>query len=113
MDVPTERRVFERLSARFPTKFHDSSEDYGSDVFLRDMSATGIRIATRDKLFLNDVVSLDVKLPDGQAPVPLNGRVCWVRGVAPRVFEAGIEFHKVNFVRISRLTKYALALSEN
>ncbi|MBF0121997.1 MAG: PilZ domain-containing protein [Candidatus Omnitrophica bacterium] len=113
MDIPIERRVFERLPARFPTKFHDSSGDYGDDVFLRDMSATGVRITTKDKLFLNDVVSIDVKLPDGQAPVSLNGRVCWVRGVTPRVFEAGVEFHKVNFVRISRLTKYALALSEN
>jgi Tfp pilus assembly protein PilZ len=113
MHAPTERRIFERLPARFPTKFHNSSEDYSSDVFLRDMSATGVRIATREKLFLNDMVALDVKLPDGQAPVPLNGRVCWVRGVAPHVFEAGIEFHKVNFVRIARLTRYALALSEN
>lgn len=113
MNVPNERRTFERLPARFPTKFHDSSEDYGNDVFLRDMSASGVRIATKEKLFLHDVVSLDVKLPDGQAPVPLNGRVCWVRPVAPRVFEAGVEFHKVNFVRIARLTKFALALTEN
>ena len=113
MNVPNERRTFERLSARFPTKFHDSSEDYGEDVFLRDMSATGVRIATKDKLFLHDIVSLDVKLPDGQAPVALNGRVCWIRGVAPHVFEVGIEFHKVDFVRIARLTKYALELSEN
>lgn len=113
MDVPTERRLFERLPARFPTKFHDSSSDYGVDVFLKDMSATGVRIATRERLFLNDAVSLDVKVPDGHDPVPVHGRVCWIREVAPRSYEAGVEFHKINFVRISRLTKYALALSEN
>ena len=113
MNVPVERRIFERLPARFPTKFHDSSQDYGNGVFLRDMSASGVRIATTDRLFLNDFVSLDVKLPDGQDPVPLSGRVCWVRGVAPRVFEAGVEFHKINFVRTARIAKYVMALSEN
>ncbi|MBF0569642.1 MAG: PilZ domain-containing protein [Candidatus Omnitrophica bacterium] len=111
MTEPKERRLFERMSARFPTKFHDSSLDYGLDVFLKDMSASGFRISTRERLFLNDVVSVDVKVPDGQEPVHLNGRVCWAREISPDVFEAGVEFHKVNFIRIHRLTRHAMALS--
>lgn len=105
--------MFERLPARFPTKFHDSSLDYGVDVFLKDMSGSGVGIRTREKFFLDDMVSLDVKVPDGHAPIPLNGRVCWVKEVAPGAFEAGVEFHRVNFLRVARLTKYAMALSEN
>lgn len=108
-----ERRLFERMSARFPTRFHDSSADYGMDVFLKDVSASGVKVTTREKFFLNDIVSLDVEVPDGQAPVRLDGYVCWIRESSPGLYEVGVEFHKVNFIRIHRLTRYALALGEN
>ncbi|NLE64320.1 MAG: PilZ domain-containing protein [Elusimicrobia bacterium] len=108
-----ERRLFERLTAHFPVKFRDTSLDYGLDVFLKDISASGLRISTRERLFLNDYVTLDVKLPDGQDPVPLSGRVCWVREAGPRLYEVGLQFQKVNLVRMHRITKYAMAFSGN
>ena len=113
METDSERRLFERLSARFPTRFRDSSLDYGVDVFLKDISASGARITTREQLYLGDIVSLEILLPDGLDPVLLNGRVCWIRQAAPHVFEAGLEFHKVNFVRLHRLVRFALEVSAN
>ena len=103
-----ERRLFSRFVARFPTKFKDSAEEYGRDVYLRDVSATGARVATRDRLFIDDVLSLSVKLPDSDDPVDLNGRVRWVRGHAPQVWEAGLQFHKVDLMKIHRIVKYAI-----
>lgn len=107
-----ERRLFSRFVSRFPTKFKDSAEEYGQDVYLRDVSATGARIATRDRLYIDDSLSLSVKLPDGHDPVDLNGRVRWVHSHAPQVWEAGIQFHKVDLMKIHRIVKYSLEGAE-
>ena len=111
MGVLQERRLFERIPARFPTRYRDSSIDFGSDVFLKDFSATGACIATKERLLLDDVVSLEVKVPDGMDAVPLNGRVRWVHRITPRIFEAGVEFHKVELLHLHRIMKFALAAS--
>ena len=113
MERTSERRVFERMPARFPTKFRDSSPDFGIDVFLRDVSASGAHITTKEQLFLGDIVSLEILLPDGFEPILLSGRVRWIRQVAPRAFEAGVEFHKVDLIRLHRLVKYAEELTHN
>ncbi|MBF0593456.1 MAG: PilZ domain-containing protein [Candidatus Omnitrophica bacterium] len=108
-----ERRLFERFEARFPTRFRDTSIDYGTDVFLKDASGTGARITTRQKMFIDDVVSLEVKMPDGLEPVVLNGRVRWVHQLMAEVWEVGVEFHRVDFMRMHRLVRYALSAQNN
>ena len=62
---PDERRNFDRFLARFPVKIKDSRNDYGTDVYLRDISAQGARLVTTQKYFHKDSLSLQVKLPDG------------------------------------------------
>jgi hypothetical protein len=113
MESPSERRVFERMPARFPTRFRDSSPDFGIDVFLKDVSASGAHITTKEQLYLGDIISIEIMLPDGLDPILLSGRVRWIRQVAPRIFEAGIEFHKVDLIRLRRLVKFALEASQN
>ena len=77
MLMDNERRTFDRFQARFPTKFKDTRGDFGNDVFLRDASANGVNILTKDSLFLNDRIALEVELPDGNDPLVLSGRVMW------------------------------------
>lgn len=99
-----DKRVFERFQARFPVKFKDTRDDYGTSVFLRDASAEGARIASRERVFLNDYVSLDVKLPDGFEPLTLNGRVAWIKTLEPdTMWDVGIKFHKVDLLKLNRL----------
>lgn len=101
-----EKRVFERFPARFPAKFQHSREDFGSDVFLRDASAQGIRLATRQKMFLNDSLSLLIKLPDGGEPMVLNGRVVWIKSKDPSLWEIGLEFHDPQLMTMQRLYRF-------
>lgn len=108
-----ERRLFDRFPAPFPTRFRDVSFDYGTDVFLKDVSGSGLSMRTRQRMFLDDAVSLDVQMPDGLDPVSLSGRVRWVHQVAPRLWEVGVEFHKIDFMRMHRLVRYALSLQNN
>ena len=110
-ELTEERRLFDRFSARFPAKFKDSRNDYGTEVFLRDASAAGARLITRERSYVNDSLSLLVELPDGQEPLTLNGYVVWAR---PQdvMWELGITFHRIEFVKLHRLFKFALPETE-
>jgi Tfp pilus assembly protein PilZ len=104
-----ERRVFERFSARFPVKFKDTREDYGADVFLRDASAQGVRILTKERFFLDDQIDLEVELPDGGEPMGMSGHVVWVKIMNMTLWEIGVQFSQVNLLKMQRLFK----LTEN
>ena len=101
-----ENRLFERFSARFPVKYKHTRTDYGSDVFLRDASAGGVKISTRERVFFHDSLSLEVKLPDGTDPVTLNGRVVWIHNKSPALWEAGMELHKIDLMEMQRIFKF-------
>ena len=103
-----ERRIFERFSSRFPAKFKDSRDDYGTDVFLRDASATGVRIITCERMFLDDPVALEVEVPDGAPSLVLRGKVVWSKSANPAMWEVGLRFLKIDFMNMSRLFKYTL-----
>ena len=104
-----ERRIFERFSARFPVKFKDAREDYGTEVFLRDASAQGMRILTKERFFLDDQIALEVELPDGGEPMVLSGHVVWVKFLNLSLWDIGVQFSQVNFLKMQRLFK----LTEN
>src|SRR5208283_4285224 len=103
METTGERRIFERFSARFPVKFKDAREDYGTEVFLRDASAEGLRILSKERFFLDDQLSLEVELPDGGEPMVLSGRVKWVKLLNLSLWDIGIQFPQINFLRMQRL----------
>ncbi len=101
-----ERRLFERFSARFPARFKDTRDDFGLNIQLNDASALGIRITTRDRLFINDSVSIEVELPGSSSPMVMNGEVKWVKNRPDNTWDVGIKFFKVDLVYISRLYKF-------
>ena len=107
-----ERRMFERFNAQLPTKFNDSDAAYGSDVFLRDFSASGARLHTRERFLIDDMLSLQLDIPDGRDPLPVNGRVRWIRPRASSMYEVGIEFHKIQLMKMHRLVKFACEVEQ-
>ena len=99
-----DRRLFDRCMARFPTKFKESHNDYGAEVFLRDISAEGAKIQSRSHPLLNHPIELVIDLPDGHGPMVLAGRVVWVRnGLADGNWNAGVKFNRVNLMRTQRI----------
>ena len=99
----SDKRLYSRFPARFPAKFQHERSDFGTNVFLRDASAGGMKIATTERLFLNDSVALEVDLPDGFEPLVLSGRVSWVKGQDPDLWEVGVSFHKTNLMKLHRM----------
>ncbi len=102
-----DRRLFQRFSARFPVRFQESPEDFGREVVLKDASAQGLKISTSKPFFVNDFVNLEIKLPDGQEPLALNGQVVWMKKQDPSIVELGIRFHKIQLMRLQRLFKFS------
>lgn len=101
-----EQRTFERFPSRFPARFKDTRNDFGTDVYLRNSSAGGIKITTKERLFLSDNVTLEVQLPDGRDAMTLRGEVAWVKHKDADLWNAGIKFHKVVFMDMWRPYKF-------
>ena len=101
-----ERRVFERFPARFPTRFKDTRYDYGTNVALRDASAEGVKIVSKERLSLKDTIDLEVKLPDSATPFNIKGEVVWITQAETNMWDIGLKFHAIDFVRMSRLYKF-------
>jgi len=97
------RRIYERFPSRFPLKFKDSRCDFGTDVVLCNLSAEGVNITTRERLYLNDSVSLEVELLDGKGPMPLRGQVVWNKERDADLWDVGIKFHKIVFMDLWRI----------
>ena len=106
--IPDDRRKFDRVLARFPTKIKDSRNDFGTDVFLRDVSAEGARVSTRQKMFIHDSIAIQVKLPDGYDSLVLNGEVVWLKNQSDRTFEVGLKFHSLELMNLQRLFQFCI-----
>lgn len=108
-----EQRTFERFSSRFPAKFKDTRNDFGTDVYLRDASAGGVRIATKERLYLNDNVALEVELSDGRGGMTLRGEVVWVKHKGADMWNVGVKFHKIALMDMWRPYKFTEADSSS
>src|SRR3989338_6288166 len=79
-----ERRYFERFTTRFPAKFKDARQDLGDQVYLRDASAEGVKLTSREQLFINDNVALEVKVADGhEHPMNIAGKLSGPKMLSP------------------------------
>jgi hypothetical protein len=109
-DIAEDRRIFERFTVSFPARFKDSGHDYGVNVSLRNASAQGAKITTKEHLYTNDSVTLDVELPDCRDPLTIKGQVVWVRSEDPDVWDVGLKFYETDLVHIARLYKFIIPL---
>ena len=106
-DFVKEKRLYDRFQSRFPVKFKDARQGFGTNVSLRNVSAGGAKITTKEQLFLNDSVTLEVELLDGKGPMSLRGEVAWIKNIDPDLWDVGLRFYDVVFMNLWRLYKTA------
>ena len=109
IDNGSDRRIFERFPARFPAKVKDARDDFGTNIYLRNASAQGARLMSKERMFLNDNVSLEVKLPDNEFPMTLRGQVVWAQNTDANLWDVGVRFHAISLMHISRLYKFVVS----
>lgn len=95
-------RIFQRFSTRLPAKIKDSRDEYGHSIHLRDTSAQGARIISRDRFYVNDSLAVDVDVP-GSFPLTLKGSVVWADKQADGHWDIGLKFHQISLMKIARL----------
>lgn len=66
-----------------------------------------MRLLTKERFFLDDQLSLEVELPDGGDPMVLSGRVVWVKFLNLSLWDLGVQFTEVKFLKMQRLFKLA------
>jgi len=102
-DLKEDQRLFDRFEAKFPAKLKDTREDFGDMVYLRDASAQGAKLSSKERFYLNDNVALEVDLKDGKYPMLIKGQVVWARNKDRDVWDIGLKFHKISLMHMSRL----------
>ena len=102
-----EKRIFERFPARFPARLKDSKDDFGSRIFLRNVSAQGAKVSTMDRFFLKDHLAVEIELP-GDEYFTLTGHVVWAFRHENNIWDFGLMFHTINLLHMSRLLKYVI-----
>jgi Tfp pilus assembly protein PilZ len=107
---PSERRLFARFPARFPAKFKDTRDEYGTKVYIRDASAQGVHLTTKEHVYINDNLSVEVKLPDSDNPMSIRGQVVWAKRLQEDIWDVGLKCHEVNLMRMARLYKFVASV---
>ena len=98
-----DKRLFERFGARFPAKLKDSREDFGEKIYLRNASAEGAQVACKNQFYINDSLTLEVKVPQISYPLTLRGKVVWVNKELSNFWDVGLKFHDISLMHLSKL----------
>jgi hypothetical protein len=98
-----QRREFVRVATHLDVSVHGIDEDVGGETTTLDVSGSGMRIADKFKLPMGIDVRIELKLPDGAAPLTALGRV--VR-VGFDEDQKGIRFDSVSRADEDRLMRY-------
>jgi hypothetical protein len=105
VETSSDRRVFDRFVAQFPVKFRDSKKNFGKEVVLRDISASGARIFTKNRILPDEKISLLVELPDGHEPMDLEAQVVWTVPTGINQWDAGLKLDNVRLMDLHRVYK--------
>lgn len=101
-----DRRMFERFTIDLPVKFIDLKNNKEGTGRMVDLSASGGgMIITREQI--NPESHLDIWFSSDREkePVHLSGKVVWSSMSEPELCKLGIQFEKVDFIRISQVLK--------
>lgn len=98
-----ERRIFERIEAKFPLRLNLEEAPFNSETYLRDFSASGMKIITKQRLAADKDIDFWVDVPDGHSPIHFYGRVVWLKNVGRYVWDAGIRFKHVRLMDCCRM----------
>jgi len=103
VEASRERRIFDRMVARLPIKLSETEENFSNEIYLRDISASGAQLITKQRLIPHEKVDFWVQLPDGKGPLPLSGKVVWAREAERDIWDTGIIFEKVRLMDLHRV----------
>lgn len=100
-----DRRIFERLPARFSMNLLCDGEMWERKATTSDVSAKGIGFVTERNLLMQTPVEMWLALPDSQEPLYTRGKVVWSKSLDDETCSAGVELEKADLMGISRVLR--------
>ena len=99
-----DRRVFERINARFPVSFLDPSSGREGQAETTDISANGVGFSTKEKLASATALELWLHIPDKHEPLYTRGRVVWSRSYTGEERQRiGVRLEKAELMGLARI----------
>jgi hypothetical protein len=108
-----DRRIFERIPAKFSLKFLNLRSNKECSAQTRDISAEGIGLVTEEVLFPYAPLEIRLQIPDKGEPLCSRGEAVWSMMVEPKKYRAGISLAKPDLMGISRVLRLRKTRTEN
>lgn len=98
-----DRRIFERIDARFPVRFLDPSSGREGRADTVDISANGVGFVTPEALSVNTPLEMWLDIPDQNEPLYARGEVVWSRPyTASGKMRFGVQLEKAQLMGLAR-----------
>ena len=98
-----DRRIFERITARFPVRFLEAMEAKEGRGSTCDVSANGVSFVTNEDLAKNAALELWLEIPDSRGPLYTRGRVVWLDNTTvPGENRVGIRLERAELMGLAR-----------
>ncbi len=98
-----DRRVFERMQARFPLKFLEAtaSEESSGETF--DISANGMGLTSRSSLPVSSRLEVWLQIPEQAEPFYTRAEVVWsLKNREDGLCRAGVRLEKAELMGLAR-----------
>lgn len=99
-----DRRLFERIKARFSLRFLDTTSGKEGKAETLDISANGLGLVTYANLAVNTPLEIWLEIPDQHAPFYTRGEVVWSQGLGnTRLQRLGVQLRKEELLGLARV----------
>ncbi len=95
--MPSERRIFARLYVGVEANYvQEGLGKSGTKVLVQDISISGVRFISSEKLTENSLLAFTLNTPDIPVKIEAAGKVVWQKKFSESFYDTGIEFVKMD-----------------
>jgi len=98
-----EKRKFKRFDAFMTLRFISPKTGQKVTCLTHDLSREGLKVSTIENLKVNQLMDLEISIPDDPRPIDLSGQVVWAKKVKGK--ESGYEYG-VKFLNVDPVDKF-------
>jgi hypothetical protein len=102
---PEDRRIFERIPARFSVRFRDQVSSQWGLAQTQDISATGFGIVSEAELMPHTPLEIWLPLPNKGETLYTRGEVVWSEGIGQDKFRAGVCLERPDLMGIAQVLR--------
>lgn len=98
-----DRRMFVRFPVAMPARFFRGDIGIKGNGCLRDISASGLCIETKERLDARARMRIDVQIPHVDQPFSTAGAIVWVQRIGGKKYRAGVMMDKIELMGVWRV----------